>query len=463
MSNAKSIDLVREPLLPAIIKYSIPIIIAGLLQVLFNIADQAVLGWFDSSADSSAVAAVGATGAIVGLIVNSVIGLSGGTNILLARAVGAKDEARAHRIVGSTALLSLALGAVVVAVGILLAPWFLTITDCPVSSFEGAKTYLYIYFSAAPAIFVYNFGSAIIRVSGDSRRPLYYMMIAGGLNVVLNLLLCVLMQNKVAAVAIATLVSQVLGAVLVVIHLLRIEGICRLNIKHLDFSWRELLAIIRIGLPGAFNSALYSISNLQIQAAINAYGPSATAGNAASANIEGLVGCFNSAFSTASLALIGQNIGAGCRERVKKSIFWCAIFSGAIALACGWILVLLRRQVLFLLLPNNPLAIEYGSVRMCCLMTIYFLPCIGSIFSSAISAFGYPSLPMINSIVTVLLWRVIWMNFIYPGMTFTGDGVKDIFNVFICYSISWTMSFVIGTVIFILLYARYKRGKVKQL
>lgn len=463
MLKAKSIDLVREPLLPAIFKYSIPIVIAGILQALFNIADQAVLGWFDTSADSSAVASVGATGAIVGLVVNSVIGLSGGTNILLARAVGAGDRERARRLIGTTLLLSVGLGVLVAALGISLAPWFLEITACPVQSFAGATTYLRIYFASAPAIFVYNFGAAIIRVSGDSRRPLYYMTLAGVLNVVLNLLLCVLMTDKVAAVAIATVASQLLGAILVMIHLFKIEGMCHVDVKNLGFSAREMLAIIQVGLPGAFNSALYSISNLQIQAAINSFGPSATAGNAASANMEILVGSFNSAFGMASLAMIGQNIGAGNRERVKKSIFWCTLLNAAVVAVVGWTMLLLSRQLLFILLPNNPLAIEFGRVRMMCLLSIYFIPAVNTVFGSAISAFGYPSIPMISSIFTVLVWRVIWMNFIYPYMTFTGEGVKDIFNLYICYSISWSMTFVAIAATFILLYVRYKKGKVKEL
>lgn len=458
----KNIDFTSGNLLPSIISYSIPLVLAGLVQVLFNAADMAVLGAFDKSPDSAAVGAIGATGAIISLIVNSMISLAGGTNVLLARTVGARDDERSQRIVGSSLLLATVMGFVIIGIGIISAPWFLRATNCPINSYHGALTYLYIYIAASPAILIYNFGSAIIRVSGDSRSPFIYILISGVANVILNLILCFVIENKVAAVAIATLVSNVVGATLTVIHLLRLnEGPCRVNLRKLQFSAREIRNIILIGLPNAFTNALYSISNLQIQGAINSFGSSAAAGNNASAQVEGFVSTIISAVSTTEMVAIGQNIGADHKDRVKKSILFCLILNFSVAVVLGYSVLLMGRPFLGIFVPNDSLAIEIGRVRLTCLLSIYFVMAIDNVLSSSVRTFGYTSLPMLNSVVTVILFRTVWMNFIYPNMTFIGDPIKDIFNVYECYIFSWILSLLAQIAIFTVIYRRYMKGKGK--
>ena len=463
MKKRNSIDIVNAPLRSAIIRYTLPIICASLIQVLFNAADLAVLGWFDSSPDSSAIGAVGATGSIIALLVNSVIGLSGGTNILLARAIGAGDIPRSRRIVSTSLILATVGGVIMAAVGMISAKWFLGATACPENCFDGALSYLYLYFAATPAIFIYSFGAAIIRVSGDSQRPLYYMIFAGALNVVMNFILCVVLTNKVAAVGIATLVSQALGAALVIIHLVRIDGPCRLNVRNMTFSLSEFQKIMATGLPGAFNGALYSISNLQIQSAINAFGSSAVAGNSASAQIEGLASSCTNAFGTAALTFVGQSIGAGKKDRVKSSLQLCILMSVCITVSISVMALVFRVPLLKLFLPTDDLAVRFAQVRMFSLFTLFWMAAINGILSSAIQAFGYPTFPMLNSIVTVLLFRVVWMNLIYTNLPTTADPVSNIFNLYSCYMVSWTLSLITCAGMFFIIYARYKRGKVKVL
>lgn len=460
----RNIDFTQGKLLKLVVAYAIPLIFAGLIQTMFNAADMAVLGAFDKSSDSSAVGAIGATGAIISLLVNSMIGLSGGTNVMLARAVGAKDEDRAQKIVGSSLVLSVVIGVVMTTVGLISARWFLMITDCPANSFDGALTYLYIYIAATPAILIYNFGSAIIRVSGDSRSPFVYILISGAANVVLNLVLCIILEEKVAAVAIATLIANVIGAILTVMHLIRLkEGPCRVDLKNLRFSMRETLNVLVLGLPNAFTTALYSISNIQIQGAINSFGSSASAGNNASAQVEGFVSTIVTAISTTAMVAVGQNIGAGEKERVKHSISLCVLINFAISLVLGYGALALGRPLLRIFVPNDALAVEIGRMRLLSLLTIYFVMAIDNTISSSIRAFGYTMLPMYNSIVTVILFRTIWMNFIYPNMTFSGDPVKDIMNVYECYIISWLMSIAVQIVLFAIVYARYMKGKGKEI
>ena len=463
MYKKSSVDIINSPIRPAIISYTLPIIFASLIQVLFNAADLAVLGWFDATPDSSAIGAVGATGSIIALLVNSAIGLSGGTNILLARSIGAGDITRSRKIVNTSLILALVGGILVGSIGIVSAKWFLTSTACPANCFDGALTYLYLYFAAAPAVLIYSFGAAIIRVSGDSQRPLYYMVFAGALNVVMNFILCLILENKVAAVGIATLASQLLGAILVIMHLLRVEGPCSLRIKELSFSFGEFKRIMATGLPGAFNGALYSISNLQIQSAINAFGSSAVAGNSASVQIEGLASSCTNAFGTAALTFVGQNIGANKSARIKSSIRTCIIMSVSITVSISMIALLLRVPLLKLFLPTDELAVRFAEVRMFSLFTLFWMAAINGILSSSIQAFGYPTFPMLNSIVTVLLFRVIWMNFIYTNLPTTDDPVSNIFNLYSCYMVSWTLSLVACTAMFFLIYHRYKNGKIKAL
>ena len=460
----RNIDFTRGKLLPLIISYFLPLVLAGLVQTMFNAADMAVLGAFDKSSDSSAVGAVGATGAIISLLVNSVIGLSGGTNVLLARSVGAKDDERSQKIVGSSLLLAVIAGALMLVIGMISAPWFLKVTFCPDNTFGGALIYLRIYIAACPAIFIYNFGAAIIRVSGDSRSPFIYILISGVMNVALNLVLCIFMKEKVAAVAIATMVSNVVGAILTVAHLLRIkEGACRVNVREMQFSAREIANIILLGLPNAFTNALYSISNLQIQGAINSFGSSAAAGNNAAAQTETFIATLVNAVSTTVMVAVGQNIGADQKMRVRQSIITCALLNFGISVLCGYGALAIGRQLLRIFVPNDALAVEIGMVRLSCLLTIYFVMAVDNTLSSSIRAFGYTLPPMLNSVVTVILFRTVWMNLIYPGMNFTGDPVTDIFNVYECYIISWILSLVVQIILFAVIYKRYMSGKGKEL
>lgn len=463
MIKRNSVDVINDPIRSSVIRYTLPIIFASLIQVFFNAADLAVLGWFDSSPDSSAIGAVGATGAIIALLVHSAIGLSGGTNILLSRSIGARDIARSRQIVNTSLVLAVVGGILMGGIGILSARWFLTATDCPANCFEGAATYLYLYFAASPAVMIYSFGSAIIRVSGDSQRPLYYMIFSGALNVAMNFVLCLVLENKVAAVGIATLASQILGAVLVILHLLRIDGPCALRVKELSFSFDEFKKIMATGLPGAFNNALYSISNLQIQGAINSFGSSAVAGNSASAQLEGLASSCTSAFGITALTFVGQNIGAKRNERIKQSIRFSLLASVAITVMFSLFALVLRVPLLKLFLPTDNLAVRFAQVRMFSLFTIFWMAAINSVLSSSIQAFGYPMFPMLNSIVTVLLFRVVWMSLIYPNLPVVEDPVPNIFNLYSCYMVSWTLSLITATVMFFIIYTRYKRGKIKLL
>ena len=460
----RAVNFTEGRLLPTIITYAVPLVLASLIQMLFNVADFSILGNFDTSADSSATGAVGATGALVNLLVSSIVGLSQGTNILLARAVGGKEEDRARQIVGTTMILSVVSSIAVLTFGLISVGWFLRVTGCPANCYDGAITYMRIYFLTTPAIYVYNFGSAIIRVSGDSRSPFNYILISGLLNVILNFILCVVMSDKVAAVALATLVSNVVAAALTVRYLLRMKsGPCGVDLKKIDFSWRELGNIFILGLPTAFTTALYSISDLQMQSAINAFGSSVVAGNSASAKLDGFVNSFTYPLAATVMVFVGQNLGAEQKERVKKSIVICFILSVATAIILGNGALLISDPIIRTLLPNDPLGIEVARVRIEWVLSLYFICAADSILSFTMRAFGYPILPMLNSLVSVILFRAVWMTWIYPVLPVSGNAAVDIMNVYKCYMVSWILSLLVQIILFTVVYRRYLKGKGKKI
>ena len=445
------------PIVRSIIAYAIPVMLGSLIQVAFNAADLMVVG---NLGDATALAAVGAVSPIVGLLVNSFVGLSAGVNAVLSRCLGYGDENRAKRIINTSVIFSFVFGFVLMAAVFLFSRPLLKLSGCEQEYFEQSVTYMNLYALGIPAIMVYNFAGAIIRTSGDTQRPFIYLVIAGVMNVALNFALCLVWENKAGAVALATTVSQLVGAVLCFIHLCRSKGICTFAIKNISFSFRELGTILKIGLPCSFNSMLFSLSNVQMNAAINSYGVNATAGNAAACNLETLSSSFCSGFITATVCFVGQNVGAGNPARVKKSIWACFAISTILAAISSLSIYLLRDYVLTLYIPDEPGAIAFAVSRMHHVLLLMPISAAMNVFVSALQAFGYSVIPTINSIMTVLVFRVIWLEWVYPRL----EAIKStIDNVYLCYSVSWVLTLIAHSVMFTIIYTRYRRGKLKQI
>ncbi len=448
-----TVDIVGAPLVPAILRYSIPVMIASVVQVLFNAVDIAVLG---NMAGSAAVASVGVTASIVALIVTSFTGLGVGVTVLLARFFGARNVEQIRKTVSTTVLMGLGVGILLSVVGLLLAPAMLRLVNCPAENYDGALLYLTIYLLGAPAVLVYSFASSVLRVSGDTVRPLIYIVASGLLNVVLNIVLCLLLPQKVAAVAIATLASQVLGAVLTVGRLCRLSDEFRFSFRRISFDFGLFKKILRIGLPAALNTSLYCISNILIASSMNGYGEAAIAGNTAAGSIESIVSAFVGAFSAATAVFVGQNLGAEKHDRVKKSIFHCLWIAVAVAVLLGDGAFLLGRQLLGLYIPGQREAIEFGMVRLSFICSIYFITAINSTLANAMQAFGYTTVSASISIVTVLVFRFVWMWFIYPRF-------ETIRCLYFCYSCSWSLNLLAATVAFFMIWRVYRQGKLKRL
>ena len=412
-----------------IFQYAIPLIIGTLIQTFFNAVDMIVLG---NMADSSAVASVGATTSIVHLVVNSFVGIAGGAKVILAHQFGAKVSDSIKRTVDTSILTALGMGLFIALIGVPFAPGMLHITNCPADCFEGAVIYIQIYVASAPAILLYNFGSAVLTASGDSQRPLYYIIFSGLINVILNIILCMVLPQKVLAVALATAVSQLIGAFLVIRRLCMIEGDGKLVLKAMVYDLRSLGQIMSQGLPMALTSALYPFANLQIQSAINTFGVSAIAGNSACSTLEGIPGAFCGAFNSTTAVFMGQNLGAGNKERVSQTFRRCMAINIVVGLVAGISMNLAGRFLLGFFLPNDPQGVDYGMIRMFYVCGFYVIACIKGILSAAVQTFGYASFSALASIIWVCGFRLFWMFFIYPHFQ-TFDMLMA------CFIVSWSL------------------------
>ncbi len=447
------VDATQGSLMRSVFIYAIPLFLTTLLQQLFNAVDLAVLG---NMADTTAVAAVGATSALTSLLLNFFVGFASAVKVILARQIGARDREGAERTIGMSLILPVASGILLAVVGLTLTPLLLRMTSCPVECIDGAAIYLRIYIASAPAILLYNFGSAVLTASGDTQRPLYYMAACGVLNVVLNVILCLILPEKVAAVAIATAASQILGAVLVWLRLFRMDGICKVVWSRIRWSTQSLISIFKFGIPMVISSVLYPICNVLIQSGINEIGVSAIAGNSAGSTLEMLVAGIPSAFSTTTTAFMGQNIGAQKTDRVKKSFFYCLSLGALLTLIPSLLLYVTGDFWLGFILTDDASAYEYAYMRMRCVLLIYAISAISNCCSHAIQSFGYPFYGTAASLVSVFGFRMIWMQFIYPYFA------PSFFHLVLCFSISWGINLLFQTVGATVFYRRFLKGKYRK-
>ena len=453
--KAKSIDATEGRILPKIFLYAIPLILSTLIQQLFNAVDLVVLG---NMADDIAVASVGATTSIVALLVTSFVGLASGTRVVLARQIGARDNENVRKTTDTSLILAVGIGVVLAIVGFLAAPWFLRITNCPEECLEGALIYIRIYVCAAPFILFYNFGASAVTASGDTQRPLYYVMIGGVTNIVLNIILCLILPQKVVAVAVATVASQVICAFLIGKRMLVMEGPCRVVVKEMRFFMSALGNILRFGLPMMLTNALFPLSNLQIASAINSFGYLATAGNSAASIIETVLSATSGPFGTTAATFIGQNIGAQKPHRVKKSFYQCLLWSVLIGGTIGVLTFFTGKLWLGLIVgQGNSIAIKFGMVRMSCTTLFYIVNCVNAVYANALQAHGYSSFSAINSIFCVFIFRIIWMQGLYP-LCSEMPTYERFFVVTVCFIVSWVLRMIVNLIAFGVVRLKYSRG-----
>ena len=428
--SSYEIDMTSGPMLPGIFRFAIPLALSGMLQLAFNAADVIVVGKF---AGSTALAAVGSTGALINLIINLFVGLSTGVNVLVANYRGAGRLEDVRKTVHTAMSVAFAGGILLVFIGIILARPMLELMDSPDTVIGQATLYMQIYFVGMPAFMVYNFGASVLRAVGDTKRPLIFLSIAGVINVVLNMIFVIFFHMGVAGVAIATVTSQVVSAVLIVRCMILSDGIYKLDLHNLRIDSRKLTRMLRIGLPAGLQGSLFSISNVLIQSSVNSFGDLVMAGNAAAGNLEGFVYTAMNSLYQANLSYTSQNYGALKYKRIDCSLLLCL---GVVTLIGGLLgnIVYLLGPHLLSLYDSDPAVIQYGMNRLAVIATTYFLCGIMEVASGSIRGLGYAIIPMVVSLSGACIMRIVWIYTVFAM-------VPTQFVLYLSYPISWVLTF----------------------
>ena len=423
-------DMTTGSLLPKVLAFSGPLILTGILQLLYNAADIVVVGRF---AGPQALAAVGSTGALINLLVNVFMGLSVGASVVVARAYGAGDNASVSTGVHTAITVAGVAGVLVGVLGFVASHPLLKWMGSPDDVLDMATLYMKIFFVGMPANMLYNFGAAILRAVGDTRRPLYYLTVSGILNVLLNLLLVIVFHMGVAGVAIATVASQVMSMALVMICLIRSDGPIHLDLRKLRIHLSQLVEIVRVGLPAGLQGSLFSISNVLIQSSVNSFGSLVMAGNSAGSNLEGFVYTSMNAIHQADLTFASQNLGAGQFKRVRRVMWVCLGTVTAIGLGMGLVFLAFGNQLVSIY-NSDPEVIHYGMTRLKIILPTYFLCGLMDVMVGQLRGVGYSILPMMISLTGACLLRVVW---IYTF--FAANPTLEV--LYISYPISWLITF----------------------
>ena len=446
--NKYEIDMCSGALLPKILLFTLPLMLSGVLQLLFNAADIVVVGRF---AGNEALAAVGSCGSLINLIVNVFIGLSVGANVMVARFYGAGQKKELEEMIHTAIATALVSGVVLIFLGVFVARPALTLMATPEDVIEHSVLYMRIYFVGMPVMMLYNFGSAILRAVGDTKRPLYYLLLAGVINVVLNLVFVICFHMGVAGVAWATVISQVISAFLVLRCLIHYDGELKLDVRKLRIVPDKLLKMIRIGLPAGVQGAFFSISNMLIQSSINSFGSIVMAGNTAAGNIEGFVYTAMNALHQTAISFAGQNFGAKKYKRIAKVVVICELCVLVIGLVMGN-LVYIFGDIFLQLYSTDPEVIKYGMLRMSIICTTYCLCGMMDVMVGALRGIGRSVMPMLVTLTGVCVFRVIWI-FTYFATH------RSLEVLYVSYPISWAVTFLVHTCCFIFVYRRTMMGR----
>lgn len=426
----RELDMCSGPITSRLIYYAVPLILSGFLQLLFNAADMAVVGQFGTNGERS-LAAVGATGSLVNLLVNVFIGLSVGANAVVARRYGSGDSHGVRKAVHTSIFLGVASGIIVMFIGLFLARFLLGLMSTPDDVINLSTLYLRIYFLGAPFMMFYNFGSAILRAVGDTKRPLYFLIISGVINVLLNLILVIIFKLDVAGVAIATIVSQIVSAFLVFLTLFRHSGSIRLFPREISIHKSEFIQIIKIGIPAGIQSCMFSFSNMIVQSSINFFGTQTIAACSAASSIEGFVYTGMNSFYQTALSFVSQNYGRANFDRIKKIVIRSIILVIFMGVLSGVIALGFNEFLMGLYLPHNidnkDELIRIGYDRSLIVIIPYFLCGIMEVLVGALRGMGQSFIPMIASIVGVCGGRLFWIITVFEHFKYSA-GV-DVFGI----------------------------------
>ena len=438
MTKSHEIDMTKGPIFKSIIACAVPFFIMNVLQVLFNAADIAVISIYRGD---TAAGSVGATANLITLTTNIFIGISAGSNVVLAKCKGKGDIDGARRVVGTSVFISLISGVVLLVVGLVVGRPLLRLMDCPNEQLDMACTYLKIYFLGIPVVMLYNFLAAILRAVGDTFRPMVFLTIGGVLNVILNVVFVRFLGMSVEGVAIATIISQAFAAVCCLVVVLKNKEYCKFQLKHFKIYLKELKGILLVGIPSGVQSSLFSLSNVFLQSAVFRLGANAVSANTYATQFDGLVYHVGYAVATSCMSFVSQNYGAGDVTRIKKGMKISALTILVGSLSFGGIIALLSKQLLGLM-TDSPEIIALAQIRLVLISLTHFICGTMDMLSQSMRALGKAISSMIICLIGACGLRIVWINTIYH--------LNETFGmIYLSYPITWflTLCVLLGVLI----------------
>ena len=452
MKKAYHMDMCDGAILSKLLRFTLPLMCSGILQLLFNAADVVVVGRF---CGEHSLAAVGSTTSLINLLTNLFIGLSVGANVLVARYFGAKDDQKVHNTVHTAIALSLISGLFLTIFGVIFTKQILIWMKTPEEVLNLAAIYLRIYFCGMIAVMLYNFCSSILRAVGDTQRPLYYLIFSGIINVILNLFFVIVCNLNVAGIGLATVISQFVSAGLILRCLMKEKTSYQLQLRKIHFSGRYVLKILQIGLPAGLQGTIFSLSNVVIQSSVNSFGSIIMAGNASASSVEGFVYVAMNAFHQAAVSFVGQNVGAERYDRVKKiaiRTLLCVLVTGLIL---GNLAVLFGHNLLSIYSSKSDV-IDAGIIRLQIICGTYALCGMMDVMVGILRGLGYSIMPMIVSLIGACGLRLIWIFTIFQIPKYHTINI-----LYTSYPISWLITFFIHVICFLVLWHRLDKKKTK--
>ncbi len=435
--NRYEIDMCNGTIIDKLISFSLPLMLSGILQLLFNAVDIIVVGRFSGS---ESLAAVGSTTALINVFINLFIGISQGTNVLAARYYAAGKKKEMSDTVHTSITVAIISGIVMAFVGFFFARFSLELMDTPDNVIDKATLYMQIYFLGMPFFMLYNYGAAILRAIGDTKRPLYFLVVSGLTNAVLNMFLVIAFHLDVAGVAIATVISQMISCVMVLLCLYRTEGIYQLRFRKLGINRRVLRQILQVGVPAGIQSMVINFSNVLLQSSVNSFGATAMAGYTAANNLLGFLYVSVNAVTQACMSFTSQNFGVGKWKRMDRVLIDCILLSAFVALVLGFGFYFFGPEILQIYTADSEV-ISCGMDILVITTTTYFLCGIMDLFPGALRGMGYSAVPMLLSIIGTVGIRIIWIFMVFPYH-------RSLTVLFVSYPFSWLVTIIMQVICF---------------
>ena len=433
-------NMLEGPLLGGVIAYTIPVMLSGILQLLFNAADLIIVGKFCGSVS---VGAVGATGSLTALIVNLFVGLSVGAGVAVAHGIGSRDEQQVREAVHTAVPLALIGGAILTVAGVTLSEPLLILMGTPENTLPLSVVYMEIYFLGITFTVVYNFCAAILRAAGDTRSPLIFLTLSGVINVVLNVFFVTVFHMNVAGVALATIISQGIAATLSTVALMRRKDACQLQLRRMRIHKRVLKKIVRIGLPAGIQSSLFAISNVMIQSSVNSFGDIFVSGNAAAGNLEGFLYVALNSFHQTTVNYVGQNVGARQYRRANNTVWLCQGCVIVTGIAIGVFLNVFGETLLGFYISDSAEAIACGLTRFRYVAIPYFIFGLLEVSTGALRGYGRSLGPMLVSVLGICGIRLLWVFAVFPIPAFHSPKW-----LYLSYPISWIITLTVQMILF---------------